>query len=243
MSSSVRSALRPPRAARGEEEARLALRLALVGLASVLLQIGFFSELRLVGGQVDILPLVALACGFLAGPTGGAATGFGMGLLYDLILGMPLGLTSLLLLVIGEIGGRVGSVRDPEGIFVPMLTGAVVTFGALVAGGLLQVLLGAPSAASIDLVRAVVTTSLLNGLIAPLVYRATRRGLVGALPRDPRRRRRRATTTRLSPLSTSRGQSKHRGSSVSRSGAVGPRSTLSGGARRRSGRSRAGGRR
>jgi cell shape-determining protein MreD len=241
VSSAARTILRAPRATRGGEEARLAGRLVAVGLVAVLLQNGFFSNLRLVSGQIDILPLVALASGFLAGPTGGAATGFGMGLLSDLLLGVPLGLTSLLLLVIGEIGGRVGSARDPEGLFVPMLTGAVVTFGALVAGGILQVLLGAPSAASIDLVQAIVTTSLLNGLIAPLAYRATRRGLVGALPRDPRQRRRRATTTRLSPLSTSRGQSVRRGKSVSRGGSTSSRSTLSGGARRR--RSRSGGRR
>ncbi|MDQ8044831.1 MAG: hypothetical protein AAGC46_05915 [Solirubrobacteraceae bacterium] len=223
---------------RGGEEAQLALRLFVVGLVAVLLQNGFFSPLRLVSGTIDILPLVALAAGFLAGPTGGAATGFGMGLLSDLILDMPLGLTSLTLLLIGEVGGRIGKARDPEGIIVPMVTGAVVTFAALVLTGLAQILLGAPSAASWDLLREVLTTSALNGVIAPLIYRATRRGLLGALPRDPRRRRARATTTRLSPLSTSRGQNVHRQRSVSGSRAS---RALSGGSRRR--KSRVGGRR
>lgn len=236
MSGAGTRVLRAPRGA-GGEESRLALRLAAVGIAAVLLQNGFFAPLRIVDGQVDILPLVALAAGFLAGPTGGAATGFGMGILSDLILGVPLGLSSLMLLVIGEIGGRVGSARDPEGLFVPMLTGAVVTFASLIAESLFQVLLGAPSAASWELAGAIVTTSLLNGLIAPLVYRATRRGLVGALPSDPRRRRRRATTTRLSPLSTSRGQNLSRSRSVSPRG---PSRALSGGTRRRP---RVGGRR
>src|ERR1700712_104257 len=127
--------------ARGPADSRLALRLFGVGFGAVLLQNAFFSDLRLVHGQIDILPLVALAVGFLAGPTGGAATGFGMGVLADLMIGAPLGLTALALLVIGEIGGRVGSVRDPEGIFVPMLTGAVVTFAALIFGSVFQVLL------------------------------------------------------------------------------------------------------
>lgn len=229
--------LRSPRG-RGGEDSQLVVRLVGVGLFAVLVQNAFFSELHLVEGHVDILPLVALAAGFLTGPTGGAATGFGMGLLADLLLGTPLGLTSLLLLCIGEIGGRVGNARDPEGLFVPMMTGAVVTFLSLLAMGALQVLLGAPSAASWELLQAIVTTSLLNGLIAPFVYRATRRGLVGALARDPRVRRRRATTTRLSPLSTSRGQSKQRGRSVSGSRAS---RALSGGSRRRG--SRVGGRR
>lgn len=229
--------LRAPRG-RGAEETQLALRLLGVGLVAVLVQNAFFSNLRLVDGTIDILPLVALAAGFLAGPTGGASTGFGMGLLSDLILGTPLGLTSLTLLLIGEVGGRIGKARDPEGIVVPMVTGAIVTFAALVLTGVAQVLLGAPSAASWDLVREVVVTSALNGVIAPIIYRATRRGLIGALARDPRKRRARATTTRLSPLSTSRGQNRHRERSVSGSRAS---RALSGGSRRR--KSRVGGRR
>lgn len=220
---------RAPRAHSGSDDSQLFWRLGLVGLVAVLLQNAFFSQLTLVSGMIDILPLVALAAGFLAGPTGGAATGFGMGLLSDLILGVPLGLNSLILLIIGDVGGRVGNARDPEGIFVPMLTGAVCTFCAQIATGIFQVLLGAPSAASWDLLQGIITTTLLGGLIAPLIYRATRRGLTGALARDPRQRRRRATTTRLSPLSTSRGQSLHRGRSVSGGRASRP---LQGGSRR-----------
>lgn len=216
---------------RGEAETRLAVRLAAVGFGAVLIQNSFLADLHLVGGRIDILPLVVLACGFLAGPLGGAATGFGMGLVSDVLLGVPLGINSLILLVIGEIGGRVGSARDPEGLIVPMVTGAVVTFGALVAGSVFQVMLGAPTAASLDLVSQIVSTSLLGGLLAPIVYRGTRRSLVGALPRDPRQRRRRATTTGLSPLSTSRGQTVRRGRSVSGGFAARP---LTGGSTRRS---------
>lgn len=226
----------PSSRARGEAEFRLVARLVLVGFGAVIIQNAFLSDLHLLGGRIDILPLVALACGFLAGPLGGAATGFGMGLLSDVLLGIPLGINSLILLVIGEIGGRVGNVRDPEGLIVPMLTGTVVTFGALVAGSVFQVLLGAPSSASFDLASQIVTTSLLGGLLAPLVYRATRRGLVGALPRDPRQRRRRATTTGLSPLSTSRGQTLRRSRSVS--GGFTARPLTGGSTRRRGGRSR-----
>lgn len=238
MSSAGGTLLRNPTRRTSSDDLKLVGRLVAVGALAVFLQNGFFSQLRIVDGQIDILPLVALAAGFLTGPTGGAATGFGMGLLSDITLDTPLGLTSMLLTVVGEIGGRVGNVRDPEGIIVPMATGTVVTFGTLVAGGLLQLLLGAPSAASFDLLRAVVLTSLLSGLIAPIIYRSTRFGLVGALARDPRRRRRAATTTRLSPLSTSRGQTRRRGSSV----AEGARRTRgragSGSSRGRAGRRR-----
>lgn len=239
MSSAGGTLLRNPTRRTSSDDLKLVGRLVAVGALAVFLQNGFFSQLRVVDGQFDILPLVALATGFLTGPTGGATTGFGMGLLSDITLGTPLGLTSMLLTVVGEIGGRVGNVRDPEGIIVPMATGTVVTFGTLIAAGLLQLLLGAPSAASFDLVRAVVLTSVLSGLIAPLIYRSTRFGLVGVLARDPRRRRRAATTTRLSPLSTSRGQTRRRGRSVAdgerraRRGGRGAAARSSSGRRRR----------
>lgn len=226
------------RVARSNDDLKLGLRLAAVGFVAALLQVSFFGGLRIVGADLDILPLVALTAGFLAGPAGGAAVGFGMGILIDLFLAVPLGLTSLTLLVIGDIGGRVGSARDPEGLMVPMITGTIVTFGALVFEGVVQVMLSSPAAVSWELLQMVVSASLLNGLLAPLVYRSTRRGLVGALPRDPRARRRMATTTRLSPLSSSTGgQVRSRSSAVSRSArSSGP---LSGGqAQRRRGRSR-----
>ena len=67
----------PTARTRGGAEANLVARLVAVGFAAVILQLSLFSGLRLVSGDIDILPLVALTAGFLAGPAGGAATGFG----------------------------------------------------------------------------------------------------------------------------------------------------------------------
>ena len=223
----------------GSLETKLALRLAGVAFVAVFLQVSFFAGIRLTGGHADILPLVALACGLLTGTLPGAFTGFGMGLMADALVGVPLGLTSLTLVLIGGLGGLIADRRDPEGYLVPAVVGAVVTFGGLIFFAVVQLLLGSGSeGASWGLLSQIISTSLINGLIAPFVYALVRRVLVGALSRDPRRRRRRATTTKLSPLSSSRGQRNRRSRAAAARGQQRRGGTLGNSPGSRSGRRR-----
>ena len=71
---------------------------------------------------------------------------------------------------------------------------------------IMQFLLGVDAPVSWALVRDILTTLVINTLIALPVYAIVRRWLLPSLPDDPRRRRRRAYTTGgLSPLSRSAG--------------------------------------
>ncbi len=73
---------------------------------------------------------------------------------------------------------------------------------AAVGFAVLQFLLGVDAPVSLQLLRQIVMTVLLNTLLALPVYALTRRLLLPFLPDDPRRRRRRAYTTGgLSPIS------------------------------------------
>ena len=68
---------------------------------------------------------------------------------------------------------------------------------------MLQFLLGVEAPLSMQLVRQILMTVVLNTLVALPVYALCRRALLPYLPDDPRRRRRRAYTTGgLSPLSS-----------------------------------------
>ncbi|MBJ7521520.1 MAG: rod shape-determining protein MreD [Solirubrobacteraceae bacterium] len=186
------------------EHRHLQLRLSLLGLVCVILQITLVSQLRIAGGIADLVPLVVLAVGLLCGAMSGAVFGFVVGFFLDVALFHTLGISSLLLLTIGYVAGRVRDARDPEGAFVPLFGAAVATLAWVLGYAIIQFLLDVEAPVSGVILRQTLVTTLLNMLLALPVYALVRSWLVPALPADPRRRRRRATTTSLSPLQRAR---------------------------------------
>jgi rod shape-determining protein MreD len=177
-------------------------RLALIGLVGGLLQLTAFSQIAIFGVPVDLAPLIVASIGFLSGSISGAVFGFCFGLLIDTALMQTLGVTSLVLTVVGYGAGRLRELRDPAHGLAPVAVGAIATFGAALGFAVLQFLLGVDATFSMQLVREVLMTVVLNTLVALPVYALCRRSLLPFLPDDPRRRRRRAYTTGgLSPLS------------------------------------------
>ena len=87
----------------------VAARISLVLVVSLTLQVTILSDLRMFGVQGDLMLLVALAAGLAAGPERGAAIGFASGLLYDLMLQTPCGLSALTYAVMAFL---VGSLQD-----------------------------------------------------------------------------------------------------------------------------------
>ena len=183
------------------ESLRLPLRLIALALVTVVIQEAAVSQISIFGTSADLTPLVVMAVGLLAGSIPGAAMGFGIGLLVDLLLFQTLGVTSLLYIVIGYWSGRLRELRDPAHGLVPMGLGAAATAFAGVGMTLIQFLLGVDAPVSLLLVQQIFVTVLVNTLLALPVYAAVRRVIQPTLPQDPRRRRRRAYTTGgLSPL-------------------------------------------
>ena len=181
---------------------QLVLRLALVGIVTVILQVSAVTQLQIFGTNADLMPLVIAAVGLLAGSIAGACFGFAAGLFLDLALVQTVGLSSLVYVGIGYWAGRFRELRDPQSALVPLAVGAAATAAAMVGYSLMQFLLGVEAPVSFLLAREILATVLLNGVIATPVYAIVRRVLLPALPEDPRRRRRRAYTTGgLSPLS------------------------------------------
>lgn len=180
---------------------RLPLRLALLGFATVVIQVAGVSQISVFGVSADLTPLVVMSVGLLTGSVLGAITGFGVGLLLDMVLVQTLGVTSLLYIAIGYWSGRLRELRDPSNGLVPLALGAAATAFAGFGMAVIQFLLGVDSPVSLLLVQQIFITVLVNSLIALPVYALVHRLIRPALPQDPRRRRRRAYTTGgLSPL-------------------------------------------
>jgi rod shape-determining protein MreD len=180
---------------------RLILRVGLLAFVTVVLQAAAISQISIFGVSADLTPLVVMSVGLLAGSMLGAITGFGIGLLVDLVFVQTLGVTSLLYIAIGYWSGRLRELRDPAHGLVPMAVGAAATAFAGIGMTVIQFLLGVDAPVSLLLLQQLFITVLVNTLIALPVYAIVRRILRPALPDDPRRRRRRAYTTGgLSPL-------------------------------------------
>jgi hypothetical protein len=81
--------------------------------------------------------------------------------------------------------------------------GASASAVSLVGYSLMEFMLGVDAPVSFELLRQIVLGVLVNAIVALPMWALVRRLLVGALPEDPRKRRRRRTYTTggLSPLS------------------------------------------
>jgi rod shape-determining protein MreD len=177
-------------------------RLFAIAVVGGILQLTTVSQIAIFGVPADLSPLLVATVGLLCGSIAGACFGFGLGLFMDTLLAQTLGLTSLVLVAVGYLAGRLRELRDPAHALVPVAVGAAATATAAIGFAVLQFLLGVDAPVSLLLIRQILMTIVLNTLLAMPVYLACRRVLAPFLPDDPRRRRRRAYTTGgLSPLS------------------------------------------
>lgn len=164
-----------------------------LALLAVLLQISGLGSGRVLGGYVDLAPLVVAAVALYAGAVPGAAMGFGVGFLLDLLVGQTMGASSLVLTAVGYGVGRYREVRDPAHELVPIPVGAAATLGWVVSYAAVSFMLDIGASVSLLVVREMLATTALGALLALPVFAASRRALAPALTVDPvaaRRRRR-----------------------------------------------------
>jgi rod shape-determining protein MreD len=180
----------------------LVLRIAALSVVLVFFQIGVVSEVPVFGVSADLSILLVAFIGLLCGSMVGALSGFAVGLLVDLALIQTLGLTSLILTLVGFWSGRLRELRDPQAALTPLLLGAGASAAALIGYSLMEFMLGVDAPVSLELLRQIILGIVVNTIVALPMWIIVRRCLIGSLPHDPRRRRRRAYTTGgLSPLS------------------------------------------
>lgn len=172
------------------------LRVGLVLLVALVLQISGLSQITVLGGSVNLMPLVVGALAFLGGSVPGAAAGFAAGLLLDLSLGGTLGASSLVLTAVGYAAGRYRELRDPANGLAPLPFAAATTAAFGVGIAAVSFMLGIEASVSVLVLRELVVTIVLNTLLALPVYWLLRRILRGALLADPFVRGRRREQTR-----------------------------------------------
>lgn len=146
---------------------------ALVFLAAVL-QASVLNGVDILGGAPDLALVTLVAVALCRGPVAGAGAGFATGLLLDTAGLEALGVTSLLLTLLGYWLGRYGELRrgGPPAVW-PVVAAATVGYalGALA----LRFVLGEPAPAYEVLVATLLQTVAVNLLLSFPVYALVRR--------------------------------------------------------------------
>jgi rod shape-determining protein MreD len=139
-------------------------------LTALLLQTTLLAQMRIFGVMPDLMLLVAVAGGITAGATRGAALGFAAGMLIDLFLPTPLGLSALVFTLVGYGVGVANTGVLRSAWYIPVLTSG----GASVAGVTLYALIGSVlGERMIDghLITIALVVGVFNAVLAPVAVK------------------------------------------------------------------------
>ncbi len=176
-------------------------RLVLLVIFTVVIQVSGIESIPLLGGTIDLIPLVVGAIALYGGSIAGAAVGFSCGLLLDFIVGQDVGASSLVLTGVGYFVGRYGEVNEPANALLPIPVGAATTAAYLIGTTIVSLMLSFDASLSILAFRDMFLTIFLNTLVALPVFALVRKIIRSVLTRDPLdRRRKRAAPIESGPI-------------------------------------------
>ncbi len=143
-----------------------------------ILHTAVFPQLRVFDVSADVLLLAAIASGVVAGPERGATMGFVAGLLADLLLQTPFGLSALTYCLIGWAVGSMQTRVLHATWWIPVLTAAAATAGGTLLFAALGAVVGQDQLVSMRLVPITGVTALWSAVLSPLFVRVFRWALV-----------------------------------------------------------------
>ena len=159
-------------------------RLPILFVGALLLQTTLLARLRIFGVMPDVMLLLAVAGGITAGATRGATLGFASGMLIDLFLPTPLGLSALVFTLVGYGVGVANTGVLRSAWYIPVLTAGA----ASVAGVALYAVIGSVLGERMvdgHLVTIAAVVGLSNAVLAPVAVRFVNWSL-GSLNSGPR---------------------------------------------------------
>ncbi|CAN5253565.1 hypothetical protein BH20ACT3_BH20ACT3_18110 [soil metagenome] len=150
------------------------VKVAAVVFGALLLQVGLFSSFSHDGARPDIMVLLAVCAGYVAGPERGAAVGFAAGLAFDVVLATPFGLSALVYTLVGYGVGRFSGTVVRAAWWIDPFVVAGATAAAMVAYALVGEVLGQATLQGASLGAIVVVASAVNAVLAPVAVRTMR---------------------------------------------------------------------
>jgi rod shape-determining protein MreD len=141
-------------------------RVGLVVLLFVTVQQTLMLDIRLGGIHPDVMILLPIVAGIVGGPSRGASMGFGAGLVADLFLPTPFGLSALVASLIGFGVGVATLALDRSALWLPPVAALGGSALYVVIYAVLGSVLGQPQMLHVDLLRIVVVVSVTNTVLS-----------------------------------------------------------------------------
>jgi len=155
-------------------------RISLVVLLFVVVQETVMLDIRIGGVHPDIMVLLPIVAGIIGGPSRGAGIGFSTGLVSDLFLPTPFGLSALVGCLIGFGVGMATIALDRTAWWLAPLAALGASALYEVTYGALGSVLGQPQMLHVALARIVVVVSVTNALLAIPAMRLVKWGMAEA---------------------------------------------------------------
>lgn len=147
------------------------LRMTLILLVTLVVHLTVLSRLRVVGVRPDALLLLAVTVGLVGGTDRGAVAGFVSGVLADLFLQSPFGLSALVYSLVGFAVGSVQSAILRSAWWIPVVTALAASTAGTVLYALVAAMVGQPEFVSPRLPVIAVLVGLMNAALAPVAVR------------------------------------------------------------------------
>lgn len=159
------------------------LRIAGIILGTVVVQVCLLSQFSIFDVRPDLCLLIVLAAAFTFGPDDGAIVGFSTGLLLDVFLSTPFGLTAFVFTIVGFAVGSwtAGVVRSAWWLSSLAIAGTSVV--AVFVHALVGELLGQSTLTGVPFLPIVLVVSGANLLLAPIATTLVGWARVGDRPR------------------------------------------------------------
>jgi rod shape-determining protein MreD len=159
--------------------ARSIVRLALVIFVVLMVQQTVMVALRIGGVHPDLLWLLPITAALLDGPETGAIVGFWTGLIFDLVLPTPFGLSALVGCLLGYAVGALTTAVDPRAAWLKPVAAVAGSVAADMLFAVLGAILGQNQMVQIDFLALFLVVGLSSLILVLPVSRFMRWALAG----------------------------------------------------------------
>lgn len=144
------------------------MRLGLVFLLALVVQLTVFVDVRVAGVAPELLALVAVIAGFFVGPERGPMIAFAAGLLWDVYLPTPLGVSAITFAVVAFAVGSLneGLFHDTRGQLVAVA--GLASAAAVIGYALLGSIVGESGLIGGQMLVVALLVGVINAVLAPL---------------------------------------------------------------------------